>query len=106
MRPDPLLLFTCAVLVQLGTLAQINPVWLIGRTSRAELWIGGHPLALGVLGPGLLVPGVFSTLLAAYPLLDRRLTGGQDLHHVLARPRDAAIRTAVGAPGITFYGVL
>ena len=29
-RPDPLLPFTCAVLVLLGTIAQINPVWLIG----------------------------------------------------------------------------
>ena len=27
---DPLLLFTCAVLVLLGTIAQINPVWLVG----------------------------------------------------------------------------
>ena len=59
-----------------------------------------------MLVPGLLVPGAFFTLLAAYPLLDRWLTGDQGLHHVPGRPRDAATRTAVGAAGITFYGVL
>jgi ubiquinol-cytochrome c reductase cytochrome b subunit len=130
-RLDPLLLFTCGVLVLLGTLAQINPVWLIGpyqpgnisagavpdwymgfldgalRLMPAwQVWIGGHPLDLGVLLPAFLVPGAFFLLLAAYPLLDRRLTGGQALHHVLDRPRDAATRTGIGAAGITFYGVL
>jgi len=130
-RPDPLLLFTCGVLVLLGTLAQINPVWLIGpyqpgsisagavpdwymgfldgalRIMPAwQLSIAGHPLALGVLVPALLLPGAFFTLLAAYPLLGRRLPGGQDPHHVLDRPRDAATRTGLGAAGITFYGLL
>ena len=80
-RLDPLLPFTCAALVLLGTIAQINPVWLIGPyqpgsiTSGAvpdwymgfldgplrlmpawEVSIGGHPLDLGVLIPGLVVP--------------------------------------------------
>jgi hypothetical protein len=70
---------------------RIMPAW--------ELSVAGHPLVLSVLVPALLVPGAFFTLLAAYPLLDRRLTGGQGLHHVLDRPRDAATRTAVGAAG-------
>jgi ubiquinol-cytochrome c reductase cytochrome b subunit len=77
---------------------RIMPAW--------ELSVAGHPLALGALVPGLLIPGVFFTLLAAYPLLDRWLTGDQGLAHVLDRPRDAATRTGVGAAGITFYGVL
>ncbi len=77
---------------------RIMPAW--------ELSIAGHRLALGVLVPGLLVPGVFFTLLAAYPLLDRWLSGDQGLHHVPGRPRDAATRTGVGAAGISFYGVL
>ena len=130
-RPDPLLLFTCGVLVLLGTLAQINPVWLIGPYQPGSISAGavpdwymgfldgalrimpawqlsmaGHPLALGVLVPALLLPGAFFTLLAAYPLLGRRLPGGQDPHHVLDRPRDAATRTGLGAAGITFYGLL
>jgi ubiquinol-cytochrome c reductase cytochrome b subunit len=130
-RLDPLLPFTCGVLVLLATIAQINPVWLVGpyqpggvsagavpdwymgfldgalRLMPAwELSIAGHPLALGVLVPGLLVPGAFFTLLAACPLLERRLIGDGGVHHVLDRPRDAATRTAAGVAGITFYGVL
>lgn len=114
-RLDPLLVFTCAVLVLLGTVAQINPVWLIGpyqpgsissgaapdwymgfldgalRIMPAwELSIAGHPLALGVLIAGLVVPGLFFTCLAVYPMVDRRI----------------ANRTAAGAAGITFYGLL
>ena len=130
-RPDPLLPFTCAVLVLLGAIAQINPVWLYGPYQPGSIsagavpdwymsfldgglrimpaWqveVAGHPLVLAVLVPGLLVPGAFFTLLAAYPLLGRRLTGDRGLHHVPDRPRDAATRTAAGAAGITFYGVL
>src|SRR6185437_7348774 len=55
-----------------------------------------------LLVPGVLVPGAFFTLLAVYPLLDRRLTGDVAVY----RPRDAAIRTGIGAAGITFYGLL
>src|SRR5690349_6292746 len=106
-RPDPLLPFTCAVLVLLGAIAQINPVWLYGpyqpgsisagavpdwymgfldvalRLMPAwELTVAGHPLALGVLIPALVVPGLFFTCLfficlALYPLADRRITGGR-----------------------------
>jgi ubiquinol-cytochrome c reductase cytochrome b subunit len=122
---------TCGVLALLGTLAQINPIWLLGpyrpgaTTAGAvpdwymgfldgalrimpgwEIDVAGHPLTLAVLVPALVVPGAFFTLLAAYPLLERRLTGDQDLHHLPDRPRDAATRTAIGAAGITFYGLL
>jgi ubiquinol-cytochrome c reductase cytochrome b subunit len=122
---------TCAVLALLGTLAQINPVWLYGpyqpgaTTAGAvpdwymgfldgalrimpgwEIEVAGHPLVLAVLVPALIVPGAFFTVLATYPLLERWLTGDRGLHHVLDRPRDAATRTAVGAAGITFYGLL
>ena len=122
---------TCGVLALLGALAQISPVWLYGPYQPGsvsagatpdwymgfldgalrimpgwEVRVAGHPLTLAVLVPGLIVPGVFFTLLAAYPLLERRLTGDQAVHHFLDRPRDAATRTAVGAAGITFYGLL
>jgi ubiquinol-cytochrome c reductase cytochrome b subunit len=120
-------LLTCAALALLGTVAQVNPVWLVGPyqpgsiSSGAvpgwymgfvdgalrimpgwEMSVAGHPLTLAVLVPGVLMPGAFFTVLAAYPLLDRRLTADP----LLERPRDAAIRTAVGAAGITFYGLL
>jgi ubiquinol-cytochrome c reductase cytochrome b subunit len=138
-RVDPLLPFTCAVLVLLGAIAQINPVWLIGPfqpgsiTSGAvpdwymgfldgplrlmpawELSIGGHPLDLGVLIPGLVVPAVFFTRLALYPLTDRWITGarpprgprrGRPGPLLPPAPADLANRTAAGVAGVTFYGV-
>ena len=118
MRPDPLLLFTCAVLVLLGAIAQINPVWLYGPyqpgsiTSGAvpdwymgfldgalrlmpawELTVAGHPLDLGVLIPALVLPGLFFTCLsfaclALYPLADRRIAGGRPPRGLLP-PRPA-----------------
>jgi ubiquinol-cytochrome c reductase cytochrome b subunit len=122
---------TCAVLALLGTLAQINPVWLAGPYQPGaisagtvpdwymgfldgalrimpgwELRLAGHPLTLAVLVPALIVPGAFFTVLAAWPLLEARLTGDRRIHHILDRPRDAATRTAAGAAGITFYGLL
>jgi ubiquinol-cytochrome c reductase cytochrome b subunit len=131
-RLDPLLLFTCAVLALLGTIAQINPVWLVGpyqpgsisagsvpdwymgfldgplRIMPAwELPIGGHPLALGVLIPGLVVPALFFTCLAVYPMADRWIAGGRAPRGLLPpTPADLANRTAAGVAGLTFYGLL
>ena len=139
-RLDPLLLFTCAALVLLGTIAQINPVWLVGpyqpgsisagaapdwymgfldgalRIMPAwELTAAGHPLALGVLIPGLVVPALFFTCLALYPLADRRIAGGRPPRGprrgrpgtlLPPTPADLANRTATGVAGLTFYGLL
>ena len=122
---------TCGVITLLGAVAQINPVWLSGPGQPGAISAGtvpdwymgfldgalrimpgwephlaGHPLTLAVLVPGLIVPGAFFTLLTAYPLLEARFTGDRGIHHILDRPRDAATRTAVGAAGLTFYGLL
>jgi ubiquinol-cytochrome c reductase cytochrome b subunit len=131
-RLDPLLPFTCAVLVLLGAIAQINPVWLIGPSQPGsissgsvpdwymafldgtlrimpawELSIGGHPLALGVLIAGLVVPALFFTCLAVYPMADRRITGGRSQRGLLPpTPADPANRTAAGVAGISLYGLL
>jgi ubiquinol-cytochrome c reductase cytochrome b subunit len=131
-RPDPLLLFTCATLVLLGTAAQINPVWLTGPFEPGSIssgaipdwymwfldgplrimpaWglsVAGHPVALGVLVAGLVVPGLFLTGLALYPAADRRITGERPPHGLLPpRPADLANRTAAGVAGLTFYGLL
>jgi ubiquinol-cytochrome c reductase cytochrome b subunit len=131
-RVDPLLPFTAAVLVALGAAAQINPVWLVGpyvpgsisagsvpdwymgfldgalRVMPAwELSFGGHPLSLDVLIPAVIVPGLFFTLVAAYPLLDGRIAGGRPPRGLLPpRPADPANRIGVGVAGITLYGLL
>lgn len=122
---------TSGVLTLLATVAQVNPIWQYGPNHPGAIsagsvpgwymgfldgairimpnWepvVAGHPLTLAVLVPALLVPGGFFTLLAAYPMLESRLTGDREIHHFLDRPRDAATRTAIGAAGITFYGLL
>lgn len=126
-----MLFATCGVLTLLGTFAQIDPIWSIGpyqpgaTTSGAvpewymgfldgalrvmpnwQVMVAGHPLTLAVLVPALIVPGAFFSLLAAYPILEARLTGDQGVHLRPDRPRDAATRTAIGVAGMTFYGVL
>jgi len=129
---DPLLPFTCAVLVLLGAVAQINPVWLFGPYQPGsisagsvpdwylgfldgalrvmpgwEVSLGGHVLALDVLIPAVIVPGLFFTLVAAYPLLDGWIAGGRPPRGLLPpKPADPANRIGVGAAGITFYGLL
>ncbi|GAA4630893.1 ubiquinol-cytochrome c reductase cytochrome b subunit [Actinoallomurus vinaceus] len=122
---------TCGILALLGSVAQVNPIWLYGPFEPGSITAGavpgwymgfldgglrimpnweptvfGHPLTLAVLVPALIVPGIFFTLLAAYPVIERRITGDLGAHDVLDRPRDTATRTALGASGVTFYGLL
>ncbi len=131
-RVDPLLPFTGAALVVLGAAVQINPVWLFGPYQPGsisagsvpdwymgfldgalrimpgwELSFGGKVLALDVLIPAVIVPGLFFTLVAAYPLLDGWIASGRPPRGLLPpRPADPANRIGVGAAGITLYGLL
>ncbi|OLT10571.1 hypothetical protein BJF79_25775 [Actinomadura sp. CNU-125] len=124
-------LYTCGALTLLGGFAQINAIWQIGPYEPGAItagavpgwymafldgairimpgWepdIAGHPLTLAVLVPALVVPGVFFTALALWPLGEAIVTGDRAEHHVLDRPRDRPARTAAGAAGIAFYGLL
>jgi ubiquinol-cytochrome c reductase cytochrome b subunit len=119
-----------AVLAALGGLAQINPVWLYGpfrpsvvSTAAQPDWYVGwlegalrimppwevrafnHTLA-NVFFPGLLLPGITFGLLYAWPFLEQRWTGDRAEHHLLDRPRDRPVRTALGVATLTFYAVL
>ena len=131
-RVDPLLPFTGAALALLGVAAQINPVWLFGPYQPGsisagsvpdwymgfldgalrimpgwEISLGGNVLALDVLIPAVIVPGLFFTLVAAYPLLDRWIAGGRPPRGLLPpTPPDPANRIGVGVAGITVYGLL
>jgi ubiquinol-cytochrome c reductase cytochrome b subunit len=131
-RLDPALPLTCALVVLLGAIAQINPVWLIGPyqpggiTAGAvpdwymgfldgalrlmpawQVGVAGHQLVLAVLVPGLIMPALFFTGLALYPVADRWITGDRPRRGLLPPRRgDLASRTAAGVAGMTFYGVL
>jgi ubiquinol-cytochrome c reductase cytochrome b subunit len=118
----------CALL---GGLVQINPVWLWGPYNPAQVssasqpdWYIGFldgstrlfpPWDLNLPGdytipalfwPTVVVAGLMFTVLALYPMIERRMTGDTVSHHLLQRPRDVPRRTALGAMGLTFYGML
>jgi ubiquinol-cytochrome c reductase cytochrome b subunit len=119
-----------AVLALLGGLVQINPVWLYGPFHPEEVtspaqpdwylgWVEGAlrlmpAWELRAFGfeipnpfyPAVLLPGITFLLLYAWPFLEARVTKDHDPHHLLDRPRDHPVRTALGAATLTFYTVL
>ena len=118
----------CALL---GGVAQINPIWLFGpyypdqisAGSQPDFYIGflegslrampnwetnlfGHTISWNILVPGLILPGIMMTLLAVYPFIEAWVTGDKREHHLLDRPRDVPVRTALGTMAISFYLLL
>ncbi|HST26250.1 MAG TPA: cytochrome b N-terminal domain-containing protein [Gaiellaceae bacterium] len=117
-----LLFAVASVLVLLGGLVQINPVWLWGPYHVAQgtngaqpdwylgwligalrlvpgfdLTIGHYTLVPNPFWGGVLFPLVVFAILYLWPALERRFTGDRTFHHALDRPRDAPWRTALGA---------
>ncbi len=128
-----LFLLVAAVLAALGGLAQINPVWLYGPYKATQAaaatsgsqpdwymgWVDGAlrimpPWEVRAFGhtianpffPGVLMPGVTFGVLYLWPFLERRFTRDRERHNLLDRPRDAPVRTALGAATLAFYGIL
>ncbi|WP_219465704.1 cytochrome bc1 complex cytochrome b subunit [Nonomuraea rhizosphaerae] len=129
------LFFTGAVTVGLATFAQINPIWLFGPYSPADISAGSQPdwymgflegslrlmphweinlfgtanagtLPMSVLIPALVPLGLIITGLALYPFLERWITGDRREHHIADRPRNNPHRTSIGMAALTFYGIL
>jgi quinol---cytochrome-c reductase cytochrome b subunit len=117
-----LMLAVASVLFLLGGLVQINPIWLWGpyevglSTNGAQpdwylgwligamrlvphfdLTIGDYTVVPNPFWGGALFPLVVLAVLAAWPWAERRLTGDRRLHNLLDRPRDAPLRTGLGA---------
>jgi ubiquinol-cytochrome c reductase cytochrome b subunit len=112
-----------AVLVLMGGLIQINPVWLWGPyhtyvgTNGAqpdwylgwligalrlmpnlEIHVFGHTLVPNPFFGGVLFPSLVFALLYALPWLDRRWISREDAHHdLLERPRENPRRSALAA---------
>ena len=119
-----------AVTALLGGLFQVNPIWLYGPFEPAAVSTASQPdwymgwlegaLRLApawrvnlfgytiseVFWPGVLLPGVTFGLLYMWPFIERRLTHDTAEHHILDRPRERPVRTAVGVGVLTFYTVL
>ncbi len=122
--------FVTGVCALLGGLAQINPVWEYGPYEPAAVTTAAQPdyyvgwlegalrlappwyLHIGsysvpeVFWPAVLLPGIVFGLLYAWPFLEARVTHDRRAHHVLDRPRDRPVRTAIGIGAITFFVVL
>jgi ubiquinol-cytochrome c reductase cytochrome b subunit len=80
-----------------GMLRLIPPGW--------ELEIWGFTLSLNILVPLLVLP-LFLALVAFYPFFEAWVTGDKRHHNIADRPRNAPMRTAIGAAGVTFYAVM
>ena len=124
------LMFAVAgLLVLLGGLVQINPIWLwgpfhtylstngaqpdwylgwlIGALRLVPGWdwtVGNYTLVPNPFWGGALLPLVVFAFLYLWPWLERKITGDDAFHNLLDRPRDAPGRTALGVGVLT--GVL
>jgi ubiquinol-cytochrome c reductase cytochrome b subunit len=126
-----LFFFVFAACAALGGLAQINPVWIWGPFQPAAVSAGSQPdwyvgwlegslrllpgWEVRVFGhevpnpffSGVLLPGITFMLLYAWPFLEGRFTKeNREEHHLLDRPRDRPVRTAIGIGALAFYAVL
>ena len=89
-----------------------QPDWYMGWVDGAlrimppwEIRAFGHTIA-NPFFPGVLMPGLTFGVLYAWPFLERRFTKDRKAHNLLDRPRDAPVRTALGAATLAFYGIL
>jgi ubiquinol-cytochrome c reductase cytochrome b subunit len=119
------------VLSALGGLFQVNPIWFYGpfvpysASSPAQPdwymgWLEGlvrlapNWTEFSVFGylvaepfiPAVVLPGIFFTIVAVWPYLERRVTGDRRPHNLLQKPRDAPGRTAIGVVGLTLLIIL
>jgi ubiquinol-cytochrome c reductase cytochrome b subunit len=126
-----LMIAVAGVLVLLGGLVQINPVWLWGPyhvydgTNGAQPdWYLGWLIGALRLVPsfdivawnrtlvpnpfwgGALFPLVVMAALMLWPWLERRASGDRRPHNVLDRPRDAPVRTGIGAGFLTWVAMI
>lgn len=93
--------------------AGTQPDWYIGFADGALRLIPPHldVVTFGYTWPfGVLIPLIglvlFIALVAFYPFIEAWITGDKREHHILDRPRNTPVRTAIGAAGVTFYAVL
>ncbi len=80
-----------------GMLRLIPPGW--------EVEILGYTLSLNILVPLIVLP-LFLALVAFYPFFEAWVTGDKRHHNLADRPRNAPMRTAIGAAGVTLYAVM
>ena len=118
------------VLLLMGGLMQINPVWTYGPYNPGQVTAGSQPdwymgwvegairiipnweshigsttWSWNIFLPGVGLMGLLFTSLAVWPFIESWLTGDKREHHILDRPRNAPTRTALGVAGMTLYAM-
>jgi ubiquinol-cytochrome c reductase cytochrome b subunit len=131
LRSVGLLCAVAAVLVLLGGLVQVNPVWQWGpyeidhATNGAqpdwylgwligglrlmpplEIRVFGHTLVPNPFWGGIAFPTVVFGMLAAWPFIEPRLSRDRARHDLLDRPRDHPWRTAFGVAFFTWVALI
>jgi ubiquinol-cytochrome c reductase cytochrome b subunit len=131
LRSLGLMFAVAAVLVLLGGLVQVNPIWQWGPYEPAlgtngaqpdwylgwligalrlmpplEIELFGHTLAPNPFFGGVLFPTVVFGALYAWPWMERALTRDHARHDLLDRPRDRPWRTALGAAFFTWVATI
>jgi ubiquinol-cytochrome c reductase cytochrome b subunit len=126
-----LMLAVAGVLVLLGALVQINPIWLWGPYHISEGTNGAQPdwylgwligalrlmpnfdvvvwnrtLVPNPFWGGILFPVLVMMALIAWPWLEQRFTRDRRPHNVLDRPRDAPVRTAIGSGFLAWVAMI
>jgi ubiquinol-cytochrome c reductase cytochrome b subunit len=120
---------TVGILGIMGGLLQINPIWQLGPYKPSQISAGSQPDFYMMWTDGLarmwpawelypfghtvpaavavaLIMGLVFILLTMYPFLEKKMSGDTAHHNLLQRPRDAPVRTSIGAMAIAFYIVL
>lgn len=119
-----------AALSALGGLVQINPIWSYGPYDPAAVsspaqpdwymgwlegalrifpswnWHIGPYLVPELVVPAVILPSVTFLVLYLWPFLEAWVSGDHREHHLLDRPSDRPVRTAIGVAGLAFYGIL
>ena len=115
----------------LGAFAQVNPIWQFGPYDAARIsyavqpdwYMGfldgalriwpswtfhsfGHTIPFEVLVPAVLLPGLIFNLVFVWPILERKFTKDNEIHHLLDRPSNRPTRTAFGVTMLSFLGML
>jgi ubiquinol-cytochrome c reductase cytochrome b subunit len=122
-------LMVCGFIFVIAAIAQINPIWQYGpyradqvsAGSQPDWYMGvadgllrvmpgweidawGHTLALDNVIPLGVGVSLFLAL-GAYPFIESWVTGDDREHHLLDRPRNRPVRTALGAAWLSVYAV-
>jgi ubiquinol-cytochrome c reductase cytochrome b subunit len=130
-RAVGLMIAVAAVLVLLGGLIQINPIWQYGpyepwlgtNGAQPDWYLGWLIGALRLMPPleihflnhtwlpnpffgGILFPGIVFTTLYLWPWVERRIAGDRRRHDLLDRPRDKPWRTALGAAFFSWVAII